>query len=44
MQITDLVHQYYNNVSSGSTVSNGTEGIHQVSSTLSQLQEGQVFE
>ena len=44
MQITDLVHQYYNNVSSGSTVSNGTEGIHQVSSTLSQLQEGKVFE
>ena len=44
MQITELVHQYYNNVSSGSTVSNGTEGIHQVSSTLSQLQEGQVFE
>ena len=44
MQITDLVHQYYNNVSSGSTVSNGTEGIHQVSSTLSLLQEGQVFE
>ena len=44
MQITDLVHQYYNNVSSGSTVLNGTEGIHQVSSTLSQLQEGQVFE
>jgi len=44
MQITDLVHQYYNNVSSGSTVSNGTEGIHQVSTTLSQLQEGQVFE
>ena len=44
MQITDLVHQYYNNVSSGSTVLNGTEGIHQVSSTLCQLQEGQVFE
>lgn len=44
MQIQNFVNQYHNNVSSGSTVSNGVEGMNQVHDSMKQLSPGQVFE
>ncbi len=44
MQIQNFVNQYYNNVSSGSTVSNGVEGMNQVHDSMKQLSPGQIFE
>ena len=44
MQVKDLVNQYYNNLSAGSTVATKTKGVEQLVSTVSDLQKGQVFE
>ena len=44
MQVKDLVNQYYNNLSAGSTVATKTKGVEQLVSTVSELQKGQVFE
>ncbi|MDD6148689.1 MAG: flagellar hook-length control protein FliK [Lachnospiraceae bacterium] len=44
MQIQNFVNQYHNNVSSGSTVSNGVEGMNQVHDSMKQLSPGQIFE
>ena len=44
IQVKDLVNQYYNNLSAGSTVATKTKGVEQLVSTVNDLQKGQVFE
>ncbi|MCR5641643.1 MAG: flagellar hook-length control protein FliK [Lachnospiraceae bacterium] len=44
MQISDLVNQYQNSLAAGSEISTKTKGVEQLVSTVSKLEEGQVFE
>ncbi len=44
MQVSDLLTQYQNNLSSGSEVSTKTKGIEQLVETVKQLKTGNIFE
>ena len=44
MQVSDLLVQYQNNLSSGSEVSTKTKGIEQLVETVKQLKTGNIFE
>ncbi len=44
MQISDLLIQYQNNLSSGSEISSGTKGIEELVETAKQLTVGNIFE
>ena len=44
MQISDLVHQYNNNMATGGEISTKSQGVEQLVSTVQKLTAGQVFE
>lgn len=44
MQISNLIHQYNNNLAAGSEIQGGVRGVSELTSTVSKLAQGQVFE
>ena len=44
MQITDMLNQYNRNITNGTEVPNGTQGIRQVMSSFSEMSVGNIFE
>lgn len=44
MQISNLIHQYNNNLAAGSEIQTGVKGVTELTSTVAKLASGQVFE
>lgn len=44
MQITDMLNQYNRNLSNGTQIANGTQGIKQIVSSIQEMSVGNVFE